>query len=46
MYASFVSTVIPPYKLNIHTVLYCPPFCLVVSYVPPPQDVEKSAKLR
>ncbi len=33
----FVPTVILPYKLNIHTVLYCPPFCLVVSYMPPPQ---------
>ncbi len=32
----FVPTVIRPYKLNIHTVLYCPPFCLVVLFMPPP----------
>jgi hypothetical protein len=29
-------TVIRPYKLNIHTVLYCPPFCSVVLFMPPP----------
>jgi hypothetical protein len=33
----FVPTVIRPYKLNIHTVLYCPAFCLVVLFMPPPQ---------
>jgi hypothetical protein len=29
-------TVNRPYKLNIHTVLYCPPFCSVVLFMPPP----------
>jgi hypothetical protein len=29
-------TVNRPYKLNIHTVLYYPPFCSVVLFMPPP----------
>jgi len=33
----FVSTVIPPFNWNTCTVLYCLPYCLVVSYMPPPQ---------
>ena len=36
-------TVNRPYKLNIHTVLYCPPFCSVVLYMPPPQFMYISA---
>ena len=36
----FASTVIPPYKLNIHIVLYCPPFCSVVLFMPPPQNLD------
>jgi hypothetical protein len=28
-------TVNRPYKLNICTVLYCPPFCSVVLFMPP-----------
>jgi hypothetical protein len=29
-------TVNRPFKLNIYTVLYCPPFCSVVLFMPPP----------
>jgi hypothetical protein len=40
-----LSTVNRPYKLNIHTVLYCPPFCSVVLFMPPPQAQESILSL-
>ncbi len=41
-------TVNRPYKLNIHTVLYCPPFCSVVLFMPPPHGhhLEKEGMMK
>jgi hypothetical protein len=32
-------TVNRPFKLNIYTVLYCPPFCSIVLFMPPPHFI-------
>jgi hypothetical protein len=41
MHLFVLPTVNRPYKLNIHTVLYCPPFCSVVLFMPPPHNNNK-----